>query len=105
MIKRPLNISFPELKESSDEKMWTLIKKYAHSNISDMVLNADHITRKELEDWLEKQAEQKQEWSSKDEDIFTSLWDMLRNNYVPPKNVEEYIKWLQSLKQRLNGYE
>ena len=50
---------FPELKENEDGKMWKLIKKYAHSNISDMALKADHITRKQLESWLEKQSEQK----------------------------------------------
>lgn len=49
---------FPELKESVDEQMWKLIKKYAHNNISDMALNADHITRNQLESWLEKQGEQ-----------------------------------------------
>ena len=50
---------FPELKESEGERMWKLIKKYAHSNISDMALNADHITREQLESWLEKQGEKK----------------------------------------------
>jgi len=49
---------FPELKESEGERMWKLIKKYAHSNISDMALNADHITREQLESWLEKQSKQ-----------------------------------------------
>ena len=50
-----------ELKESGndDERMWKLIKKYAHSNISDMVLNADHITREQLESWLENESKQK----------------------------------------------
>ena len=46
---------FPELIESEDEKMWKLIKKYAHYNISDLALEADHITREHLESWLEKQ--------------------------------------------------
>ena len=46
----------PELKESEDERMWKLIKKYVHYNISDIALNADHITREQLESWLEKQA-------------------------------------------------
>jgi len=49
---------FPELKESEDERMWKLIKKYAHSNISDMVLDYDHITREQLESWIEKQSKQ-----------------------------------------------
>lgn len=46
---------FPELKESEDERMWKLIKKYVHYNISDIALNADHITREQLESWFEKQ--------------------------------------------------
>ena len=49
---------FPQLKESEDERMWKLIKKYAHYNISDMALETDHITREQLESWLEKQGEQ-----------------------------------------------
>ena len=50
-----LECQFPELKESEDERMWKLLKKYVHCNISDMVLEYDHITREELESWLEKQ--------------------------------------------------
>jgi len=30
-----LEVIFPELKQSEDEKMWKLLKKYAHYNISD----------------------------------------------------------------------
>ena len=54
-----LENTFPELVEIKDERMWELIKKYAHCNISDMALDADHITREQLESWLEKQYEQK----------------------------------------------
>ena len=57
--KEDLEGIFPELKESEDEKMWKLIKKYAHYNISDIALDADHITREQLESWLEKQGEKK----------------------------------------------
>ena len=59
-VKEFVDYLIPELKESEndDERMWKLIKKYAHSNISDMVLNADHITREQLESWLEKICEQ-----------------------------------------------
>ena len=56
-FKNTLESIFPELKESEDERMWKLIKKYVHYNISDMALNADHITREQLESWLEKQGE------------------------------------------------
>lgn len=54
-VEQTLNHLFPELKESDDERMWKLIKKYVHYNISDMALNADHMTREQLESWLEKQ--------------------------------------------------
>lgn len=54
-----LENTFPELVEIKDERMWKLIKKYAHCNISDIVLNADHITREQLESWLEGQSKSK----------------------------------------------
>ena len=57
ITRENLEYIFPELKESEDEKMWKLIKKYAHYNISDMALETDHITREQLESWLEKQGE------------------------------------------------
>ena len=51
---------FPELGEGEDEKMWKLIEKYVHYNISDTVLESDHITRDRLESWIEKQYEKKE---------------------------------------------
>lgn len=58
-LKPVIEKIFPELQELDDEQMWKLIKKYAHYNISDLALEADHITREYLESWLEKQGEQK----------------------------------------------
>lgn len=63
---------FPELKENENEKMWKLIKKYAHCNISAMALNADNISRKELETWLEKQSEQKKQLINKACDVLVN---------------------------------
>ena len=48
---------FPELKVSEGERMWKLLKKYVHYNISDTVLEADYMTRECLESWIEKQCE------------------------------------------------
>lgn len=45
----------PELKVSEGERMWKLLKKYVHYNISDTVLEADYMTRECLESWIEKQ--------------------------------------------------
>lgn len=69
-FKNTLENIFPELKESEDERILELIKKYVHYNISDMALNADHITREQLEDWLEKQSKKEYALKSfKDEDV------------------------------------
>lgn len=54
-LKLRLQSVFPELKEKSDKEMWELIKKYAHYNLPEPVFEADHITREQLESWLEKQ--------------------------------------------------
>ena len=67
---------FPDLKESKDEKMWKLIKKYAHYNISDMALEADHITREQLESWLEKQGEQKPIINVPPREVILAIWDL-----------------------------
>ena len=62
-VKEFVDYLIPELKEKEsvdeNERMWKLIKKYAHSNISDMVLDYDNITREQLESWLEKESKQK----------------------------------------------
>lgn len=69
-FKNTLENIFPELKESEDERILELIKKYVHYNISDMALNADHITREQLENWLEKQSKKEYALKSfKDEDV------------------------------------
>jgi len=67
---------FPELQESKDEKMWKLIKKYAHYNISDIALDADHITREQLESWLEKQGEQKSIMNVPSREVILAIWDL-----------------------------
>jgi hypothetical protein len=97
---------FPELKENEDGKMWKLIKKYAHSNISDMALNADHITRKQLESWIEKQCEQNPTWSEEDERIYYSLLADIRTRQDNSTNTlkiyyNEQIDWLKSIKDRM----
>lgn len=87
---------FPELKENKDGKMWKLIKKYAHSNISDMALKADHITRKQLESWLEKQEFVNKEYTFK---AIPRLLEMIQ----PTDRAKSYCqKLIDSLEQE--GY-
>lgn len=92
---------FPELKDSEDERMWKLIKKYAHYNISDMALEADHITREQLETWLEKQGEQKPAWSDEDERIFDEAIYFIRREPYRECDAEPIVDWLKSLKDRV----
>ena len=84
---------FPELKESEDEKMWKLIKKYARVNISDMALDADHITREELVTWLEKQGKYKV-WTDNDYDRVKSIEYLLHE--LDNHNFDD---WFNSLKK------
>lgn len=87
---------FPELKENEDGKMWKLIKKYVHSNISDMALKADHITRKQLETWLEKQEFVNKEYTFK---AIPRLLEMIQ----PTDRAKSYCqKLIDSLEQE--GY-
>lgn len=98
---------FPELQESDDAKMWKLLKKYVHYNISDTVLEADHITREYLESWLEKQGEQKTSWSEEDENSFLNvLWCCKKAaSIAKDKNEMGTVwcaeQWLKSLKERV----
>lgn len=98
---------FPELQESDDAKMWKLLKKYVHYNISDTVLEADHITREYLESWLEKQGEQKTSWSEEDENSFLNvLWCCKKAASIAKDENEMGTvwcaeQWLKSLKERV----
>lgn len=83
--------------------MWKLIKKYAHYNISDLALEADHITREQLETWLEKQHMQKQETSYPkfDFDDILALQCCMETAEKVTEDKELYKK-LQSLHSRLH---
>lgn len=87
-LKPVIEQIFPELQESDDEQMWKLIKKYAHYNISDTVLEADHITREHLESWLEKQGEQNTaEWHIEDEQNLNACL-----GYIPDELLRRWLK-------------
>ena len=107
---------FPELAKSEDE----LIREEIIDCFVGMKKQGCFPSKHEEQydswiSWLEKQGEQKpvedpkQKWSSEDESRFACLLGILnwveKSNYSSAKNVGEYIHWLQSLKQRLNGDE
>lgn len=57
-ITKTLEHLFPELNDPNDEQMWELVKNYV-SNISDLALKTNHITREYLISWLKKQEQSK----------------------------------------------
>ena len=91
---------FPELADSEDERMWKLIKKYAHCNISDMALNAGHITRKQLESWIEKQGEKESDPRYKYlEDLLTAddIYQMSMNEAMTEEAKSKAVNALSKL--------
>jgi hypothetical protein len=67
-ITKTLEHLFPELNDPNDEQMWELVKNYV-SNISDLALKTNHITREYLISWLKKQEQLKK----------TSIWKHWKN--------------------------
>lgn len=77
--------------ESENEMMWRLIKKYAKYTIPNAVLNEDHITRKQLETWLEKQSKsQKGLFASEAERYFPKSKE--NKDETIRKEIAEYFK-------------
>lgn len=112
-----LELIFPELKKNKNEEIRKWLIGVIKSNEYGSISNVGEMpcSKPDIIAWLEKQGEQKlveepkQVWSPEDESMFACLWGILnwveKSNYSSAKNVEKYIDWLQSLKQRLNGYE
>ena len=94
-----LRILIPELKENDDERMWKLIKKYAHYNISDIALGVDHITREQLESWIEKQCLQNPACSEDDEKMVEDLIEAI-DTEIAVSDYNKMVGWLKSLKER-----
>lgn len=102
-IIQSLELIFPELKESEDEK----IRKYLIDVVNDYCKGSEHDG---CIAWLEKQGEQitnsKTDWSEKDETTLACLIGTLtwvtNNNYHCSEDIPKYMCWLENLKQRLN---
>ena len=88
---------FPELKESEDERISKEIIKYLERTVPHH--HRDEVLKsKEWTAWLEKQGELKP-WSEEDEKKLIGIC-----NYIScsdsPEGFEEWIDWLNSLKDR-----
>ena len=94
---------FPELCDSEDEK----IRKYLITYFSDIDDCASNLKGKDIVAWLEKQRDQKHEWSEKDENYMNALIDKLETlNFcndsfsIGGYRVDVIGNWLKSLKDR-----
>jgi hypothetical protein len=98
---------FPELKESDDEKIrraLTGLLKFGFNDGS-AITPGSNITKEDALAWLEKQVEQKSDWS--DEDCYKvqricMYLNEAKKYYADITEVRECIEWLKSLKERIN---
>lgn len=103
-----LEIIFPELKESEDEKIRKELTKFlknASGGFLDTTIRCKTFGKWAA--WLEKQGEKKPTWSDEDDKTYYSLLaDIRARQDSSTSTLEAYyneqINWLKSLKERLS---
>ena len=98
-----LELIFPELAESEDERIRKWIASYIHHGV---FTEEEHPMALKAVEWLEKQQEQKPEWSEEDEKMKERL--ITRLNWIthntrtdgtsPNITFFDEIEWLKSLR-------
>lgn len=110
--KETIEYIFPELKENEDEKirkcLTTIIKIQKEGSFG---LECNHgASWNEMLSWLEKQGEQKPEWSDDDEEMLKDIISGLNAQKLSifahdnqgKAQMNQRIDWLQSLPERFN---
>ena len=95
---------FPELKESVDERIRKeLLKsfKYQQRELRPDKEWLNGIKLSEVVAWLEKQGEQKYDWSEEDEEVFHCLEYTVKHYYDDKDTISKCCSWLNSLKERI----
>lgn len=92
--------TFPELKESEDEKIRKGIIRCVKGNMP------DNDSRKKYIAWLEKQYQKETTWNKEDEKNVNNIlyvFNQLKgtSSYKEDNTAEKTIKWVKSLKDRL----
>lgn len=104
-----LELIFPELKKTKDELIKEELIHFLETCRDPRFVG----NRKQDEwiEWLEKQqtTNSESDWNEEDENIFACLIRTLtwttNNNYHCSEDIPKYMRWLENLKQRLNGTE
>ena len=107
-VRTALETVFPELKEDEDEMIRKTLIKYFNVYPKDYY---GELKKSYIIAWLEKQGEQKPiEWKDSDEKyLFWALLSIQKDiaaseiNGVNTKDLNDCVKWLYSLKQRIGG--
>ena len=95
------NTIFPELAESEDEK--TREELITHCR------NIKCVTKEGAEKiakwiaWLEKQGEQKSDWSEEDTFMYNKIKNLLTDISLAPESRNSLFDWLKSLKQKIQS--
>lgn len=108
MAKDFFEETFPELKESEDEKS----KKWILEYLYDGLRKSDEQFKDQFKaaiSWLEKQGEQKSTWNKEDEVGFgDAMWAIEQAKSIAKDendmgNLWYAEKWLKSIKERMKG--
>lgn len=102
---------FPELKESEDERIRKAVIEMIHDTPNIECEENYNVRKEDVLAWLEKQGEKKPiEWKDSDEKyLFWALSSIQKDiaaseiNGVNTKDLNDCVKWLYSLKQRIGG--
>lgn len=91
---------FPELAESGDEKVRKILIEFVEDTTEKFFLEVYNINRKDVLAWLEKQSEQKSEWSVEDNLILQSIIQHYASKYEETgfASIKEKLTWLKSLR-------
>ena len=101
---------FPELKETEDEKIRKIISDILLIDSDEIreILDANNVLMQDINAWLEKQGEQKQEWNEVDENECNHILKIL--NLVAEEqetkgynNLISSANWLKSIKDRIQS--
>ena len=99
--KQWLEELFPELVESEDEKIRRALMKFIEKIPYERLEN-DGVSVKDALAWLEKQGEQKPDWSIKEKLMLNDIIETTeRSNIFMEDYQRELVDWLKSLKQRI----
>lgn len=97
-----LEIIFPELKESEDEKIRKELITHCRNTRCVTEEGAERIAKWIA--WLEKQDKNKSAWSEEDKDhligITQTINGAIKHNVISKKTGDMQVDWLKTLKQR-----